>query len=111
MIDNRYLVLVFLLLIGSSCGSKNTTQLTENEMSQVVLDITAADEIMRLHPPDQRDSVRELLIQSLLKIHNLDRAALDTNLYLYTSDFERFARTIDLTTEEALDRLDKAQKK
>lgn len=69
-------------------------------MSQVMMDVILADEVLRLYPPEARDSIREVLTESLLKIHNIDRSDLDTNLYLYTNDFENFDMTIKNITEK-----------
>ena len=44
--------------------------------------------------------MRTVLTESLLKIHNLDRSELDTNLYLYTSDFGLWGKSIDRVTEK-----------
>jgi len=101
MISYRYLILILVVLIGISCDSKNNRQLPEDKMSELMLDIAIADEIIRLYPPNDRDSMRNVLTQSLLKIHKLDRSDLDTNLYLYTRDFERLGSTIKLITERA----------
>lgn len=92
----------FLILVGliylTSCVHKAEPTINDEEMSDLLLDMMLADEVVRLHPPQERDSVRNVLTQSLLKIHDLDRSELDSNLYLYMSDFQSFGRAIELTT-------------
>lgn len=90
-------LLIYVLLISCllpSCQRSSDLLIEEEKAAQIFADITFADQIINLHGPEDRDSIRELLTQSLLKIHDLTPEELDTNLYLYMSDFDRFS---DLT--------------
>jgi len=60
-----------------------------------MVDISLADQIINLHSPEDRDSVRIVLTESLLKIHDTTREELDTNLYIYMSDFQEFNKLTD----------------
>ena len=100
MIGSRFLLFFVFIGIGWSCGPRHDMLIPEEEMSQILMDITIADEVLKLYPPAQRDSMRTVLTESLLKIHKLDRSELDTNLYLYTSDFGLWGKSIDRVTEK-----------
>ncbi len=88
----RYLIAGLLLLSFIGCQRSEMKILTEDEVANVLVDLTISDQVITLHHVHERDSIRELLMESLLKIHDLDRAELDSNLYIYMSDFERFAK-------------------
>lgn len=88
----RYIIACLLLLASMSCEQSEMKILTEDEVANVLVDLTISDQVISLHHVHERDSIREVLMESLLKIHDLDRAELDSNLYIYMSDFERFAK-------------------
>lgn len=88
----RYIIACLLLLASVSCEQSEMKILTEDEVANVLVDLTISDQVISLHHVHERDSIREVLMESLLKIHDLDRAELDSNLYIYMSDFERFAK-------------------
>jgi len=94
------LLLVWLSYFLVQCGHNQPVELNKEEMSDLLLDITVADQILLQYPASERDSIREIITQSLLKIHDLDRSELDTNLYLYMSDFEVFGETIKLMADK-----------
>lgn len=88
--------LVFLLFIvvlcAQGCERDDDILIPEDKMVDVIADLNLSDQIIRKYPAVYRDSIRELLTQSLLKIHNLTQEQLDTNLYLYQLDLERYRR-------------------
>lgn len=63
-------------------------------------DLTFADQVLNIYEPEERDSIRSVLTESLLKIHNISKSDLDTNLYLYMSDFEKFGPLTDLMLQK-----------
>lgn len=86
--------------ILSSCSQKDIKRLPQDEAAVLFLDVGLADQIVGLHPPEERDSVKAVLVESLLKIHKLSQEELEANFYLYMSDFEAF----DELTKEMLDK-------
>ncbi len=64
--------------------------LSKDKMTDVMVDISIANQVVNMYNPEDRDSIRILLTQSILKVHNLTQTELDTNIYLYMSDFEKF---------------------
>lgn len=59
-------------------------------------DLGIADYTIREYPPEQQDSVKEILVKELLRIHQLDRKELDTNLYLYQMDSRAYQDVLEL---------------
>ena len=92
-------MLVFWVLCITSCIDDPKPTIDEEKAVKIFTDISLADQVVNLYPPDQRDSIRIILTESLLKIHNVTQSELDTNLYLYMSDFERFGPLTDLMIE------------
>ncbi len=88
----RYIFCLVIVCSSLACHKSEIKILTEEKISDVLVDLTVSDQVINLHQPHERDSIREVLMQSLLKIHDLERSELDTNLYIYMSDFERFSR-------------------
>ena len=70
--------------------------MTKEKLSEIMVDVALADQIINLHNVSERDSIRKILRESLLKVHNVTQSELDTNLYLYMSDLEEFEEIIDL---------------
>ena len=83
-----YLILIAFCLIG--CQKDEVRILPADKMVDVLADVTFADQVVNLYQPEDRDSIRKILTESLLKIHDITKVELDTNLYLYMSDFEKF---------------------
>lgn len=65
-------------------------------MADIMTDITLADKIVNYHMPDERDSIKEILRKSLLKVHNVSQTELDTNLYLYMTNIERMESLLEV---------------
>lgn len=92
----RDVFVTLLLLSLLSCQQAEMKTLSEAEMANVLLDLTISDQVITLHQPHERDSIREALMNNLLKIHNLERNELDSNLVTYMSDFERYGHVNDI---------------
>ena len=90
-----YLIFLFLFFI-IQCKEEAETTLSKEKMAEVLLDIAISDQIINVHSPDERDSMRVILKESLLKVHNLSDTELESNLYLYMSDFDAFDEVLDL---------------
>ena len=88
----RTLLVLALLSSFLSCQRAEMTTLTEGEVANILLDLTISDQVISLHQPHERDSIREELMSSLLKIYDVERSELDSTLNIYMSDFERFER-------------------
>ena len=88
----RTLLVLALLCSFLSCQRAEMTTLTEGEVANILLDLTISDQVISLHQPHERDSIREELMSSLLKIYDVERSELDSTLNIYMSDFERFER-------------------
>jgi len=69
-------------------------EMTDERMGGIFLDLSLADQILQRYPPAERDSIKVVLTESLLKIHDLERPELDTLLYFYMTDFERFEKSL-----------------
>lgn len=65
-------------------------------MASIMTDVALSDQIINSYPAHQKDSMRIVLRESLLKIHNISRTELDTNLYFYMSDFAEFEKVLNL---------------
>lgn len=102
----RFLMVIFLYSL-MSCGSGDIKVLEQDKMVDIMTDLMYAEDIINLYGPAARDSIRILVTQSLLKIHDLDRSELDTNLYLYQTDFKK----MEGITKAMLDKYDKAIEK
>jgi len=99
----RELVVVFLLAIILSCAkNKPTPTISYDRMVNIVVDLYVAEEISRDFPIAFRDSINIVLIESLHKVHNTTQAELDSNLYLYETDYEVYQELL----KEVKERLD-----
>ncbi len=65
-------------------------------MAAIMLDLTVSDQVITLHQPHERDSIREVLINNVLEIHDLERSELDSNLVLYMSNFELYGDVAEI---------------
>ncbi len=81
---------VYLLTITTGCRKSEDIHIEEEKMVAILADLNISDQIIRRYPAIYRDSIREVLTQSLLKIHDITQDQLDTNLYLYQIDLERY---------------------
>ena len=72
-----------------SCKSRQPT-IPMDKMVDIFVDIGVAEQVMLLHLPDKRDSVRAVLKESILKVHDISEDEIEVNLELYTTDLERF---------------------
>ena len=59
-------------------------------MVDILIDLQVSDQLIRRYDPLLQDSIRKELSKSLLKIHNITQAQLDSNLYFYELDAEKF---------------------
>ena len=75
-------------------------------MVNIIADLHMADNVARQYSMSERDSIQNLLRQSLLKLHNVTESQLDTNLYLYQTDLENYRRV----SKRVLDRLKEMEK-
>lgn len=74
----------------ASCEGEKSPTIDEQHMSLILSDLILADHFLRQFPRVQQDSVRKELMESLLKIHNMSRSELESNLYLYSLDYDRY---------------------
>lgn len=59
-------------------------------------DLGISDYMLAKFPPEEQDSVKEMMMFSLLKIHEISRMELDTNLYLYQINTEAYQEILNL---------------
>lgn len=97
---------IWLLTVSAGCNKKETLLIEEDKMVHIMADLNLSDQIIRRYPALYRDSVRIILTESLLKIHNVSQEQLDTNLYLYQFDLDRYKSVSD----KVLKRLESMQK-
>ena len=86
---------LFVAVFLMSCADRSVKTIEREKAALIFSDIALADQVINLHDPLDRDSIREVLIESLLKIHDISRSELDTNLYLYMSDLNEFGPLSD----------------
>ena len=60
------------------------------EMLDIMSDLMIVEQVVRNYDVRSQDSIRDVLKESLLKVHNVTEQQLDTNLYLYQYDTESF---------------------
>ncbi len=99
----KRLFLFLLLGVLISCGADEVKIMEKDKFVNVMTDLAYSEVIINLYKPQERDSIRKLITESLLKIHDLERSELDTNLYIYMSDFEK----MDQVTQTMIERYDK----
>jgi|GEM_PF-1795707 len=101
------LIICIVGLCLSSCADNKVEMVPEDKMAIIMSDLLLADYTMRQYQTGIRDSVKSELMKSLLKVHRLTRAELDTNLYLYSVDYDKYEHLLELV-EGRLDSLKKA---
>lgn len=62
----------------------------EEKMIDIMIDMSVSEQILRKYDPVYRDSIQQVLMKTLLKIHDVTQEQLDTNLYIYQSDLNGF---------------------
>jgi hypothetical protein len=93
----KFILSVGLLCYG--CGGQNNRTIPLDKMAIIVADIDLAEKMVREFPMAQRDSMRQLLEKSLLKVHSVSQEELDINLYLYQSDYEIYEKLLNKMSE------------
>ena len=89
-ITTVFALLIFISMWFASCKKNDPTTIPEDQMIQIMADLNLSDQIIKMYPAIYRDSIRNVLTQRLLKVHNISQVKLDTNLYLYQSDLDRY---------------------
>ena len=97
------IAVAFLTVVNQAC-QKNDLMLSEEEMAGVMADLNIMGQVLNKYPLDYRDSITDVLTESLLKIHNITQEQLDTNLYLYQIDQDKYSRVSQLMSKR-LDQL------
>ena len=64
-------------------------------MTIVMTDLMLSDYTLRQFPVRLKDSLKVELSESILDIHDLSKVELDSNLYLYSIDFEKFQSLLE----------------
>lgn len=65
-------------------------------MADIFVDIGLADQVVLLHLPDKRDSVRAILKNGIIRIHDLPEEEIDANLNYYMTDLDKFKELLIL---------------
>ena len=82
-------IIMLSLLTMISCQGNSVKVLPEAKMEVLMADLILADYTIRQFPVRIRDSVRDELMKTLLEIHNLTQTELDTNVYIYATDYSK----------------------
>lgn len=82
--------IIGLLLLGCVSCDKGYESIPQEQMIDILTDMYVSDQIAREYPLEIRDSVSNILMQNLLKVHKVSKSQLDTNLYLYQLDLEGY---------------------
>lgn len=80
-------VLLFISIVSCTAGYDH---IPEEKMIDILVDMHLSDQIIRKYDPVDRDSIREELSKTLLKVHNVTQEQLDTNLYIYQYDLTSY---------------------
>ncbi len=78
-----------------SCKKEVPYTIPEDKMVRIFADLTLADDIVREYTVDERDSLSKVLLESILKIHKISQSQLDSNLYLYQTNFEKYEKVLE----------------
>lgn len=92
-------ILSFLGILG--CHQSAKPSIPMEKMADIMLDIGIADQVILLHLPDSRDSVRKLLQSGLVGVHDYSIEEIDSNLYLYMIDLDRFDKLLKMVESKS----------
>lgn len=104
----RYFLMLLLCMLADSC-SPGYEKIEREEMLDIVSDLMVLEHVVRNYDIKRQDSIRTLMKENLLKVHNITEHQLDTNLYLYQFDSESYRQftkdLVEVLTEkrESLD--------
>jgi len=87
------------LLLSTGCSDSPHKKIPLDKMAIIMADLHLTDKMVREFPHVERDSIRELLEKSLLKVHSVTQDELDFNLYLYQSDYETYEKLLNQMRE------------
>jgi len=91
----RLLILtVVVLSVFAGCSDSHKRTISFDKMAVIMADLNLTDKMVREFPMVERDSIGEVLVKSLLKVHNVSQEELDINLYLYQADYETYERLL-----------------
>ena len=85
----RYLGVMLVLLFICSC-SPGYEKIEREEMLDIVSDLMILEHVVRNYDMKRQDSIRILMKENLLKVHDITEHQLDTNLYLYQFDSDAY---------------------
>lgn len=80
--------IISLSLFIYACEKEPQPTMTMEKMSDILVDMRIADQVINLYDPLERDSMRQVLLESLHKVHTTTQAEIDANIYIYMSDFD-----------------------
>ena len=83
------------IVLCSACSSTEYPSIDEDKMVDIMIDLSVADHVTNKYPANLRDSINSVLMESLLRIHNISREELDTNLYLYQVDLRGYKKVVE----------------
>lgn len=83
-------------IVTYSC-SPGYEKIEREEMLEIVSDLMILEHVVRNYDMKRQDSIRTLMKENLLKVHNITEHQLDTNLYLYQFESDSYRQfTSDL---------------
>ena len=85
----KYFALLTLVVIMNSC-KPGYEKIEREQMLEIVSDLMILEQVVRNYDVKKQDSVRVLLKENLLKVHNVSEHQLDTNLYIYQFDSDSY---------------------
>ena len=85
----RFFLTLLLCMFADSC-SPGYEKIEREEMLDIVSDLMIIEHVVRNYDIKRQDSIRVLMKENLLKVHNISEHQLDTNLYLYQFDSESY---------------------
>ncbi len=85
----KYILILMLWIISYSCNP-GYEKIEREEMLEIVSDLMILEHVVRNYDLKRQDSIRTLMKENLLKVHNITEQQLDTNLYLYQFDSDSY---------------------
>ena len=91
----QYPFYLYLIIGMISCmDSQPKPTISYDRMVELRADLFIAEEIVREYPVALKDSMNIVLTESLLKVYNLTQTELDSNIYLYETDYETYQKLL-----------------
>lgn len=94
-----YIILLGAVLLAfASCKRRPSYVLSENKMMDVLYDIRLTEAIYNSQASYRPDSMKDALVEGVLRKHNITQAELDSSLYWYSENINQYVSINDTVT-------------